>query len=833
MRKFYFSVFMCFIFLSGFSFSENADDTVPPVWTSFLPPDITADCGNIPTAETLTATDDSGTVTVTFSDQFIPGNCPGNFILNRTWTATDPSGNSITHTQFIFVLDTMLPLFVGNLPADITIGCDAELPEVPVLTAIDNCSTATVTFGQETLTGMEGNGFKTIARTWMALDECGNSSFFTQLITVLVPNNPFVQSIIQPTCANPIGTVTIGGLPNENWTLSIFTNGSDLQTINGNTPTTVVNLAPEIYSVVVSTSPNCTSTTGSILVGYDEVMSLVMDGVFQDYNNDGFMNVGDVVNYQFTLTNNFCNPLTNVTLTSQTLSIVGNPIASLDPETSDSTTFSATYVLTQADITNGQITHTAFAEGTSASLSMQVTDSSTETTALNTSNGLLLKAFLDTNSDGIQNNGEPNFNQGSFNYAINGGTVTSVSSSSSSIILYESNPSNTYALSYTVPSAQYACATTFNAITVPNGSGITTYNFPVTTLPFDDLAVYVTSFQAPPRPGFTYQNQITIHNQGNQTIPAGMLTFSNDPTVSIVSVAPAGSVSTPTGFTYNFTNLLANTSITLYVTMQVPTIPTVSLGQQLTHTASVSIPNGDINVTNNTSSITQTIVGSYDPNDKQESHGGQIQFDTFSANDYLTYTIRFENTGTANAINVRVEDVLDAQLDETSIRMVSASHDYVLERVGSNLTWKFSGIELPPSVPDTQIGHGYITFQIKPKTGFAIGDIIENTAEIYFDFNPAIVTNTHATEFVETLGSASFAFSNLNYFPNPVKNSLMISNDTLIESVAISSVLGQQMMSQKVNSLETEINMSVLSNGIYFVKVVSDGAEKTIKIIKE
>jgi len=73
----------------------------------------------------------------------------------------------------------------------------------------------------------------------------------------------------------------------------------------------------------------------------------------------------------------------------------------------------------------------------------------------------------------------------------------------------------------------------------------------------------------------------------------------------------------------------------------------------------------------------------------------------------------------------------------------------------------------------------------------------------------------------------------LNYFPNPVKNSLTISNEKLIDSIKITSILGQKMLSQKVNSLQTEIDLSELSIGIYFVKVTSEEKEKTIKIVKE
>jgi uncharacterized repeat protein (TIGR01451 family) len=237
--------------------------------------------------------------------------------------------------------------------------------------------------------------------------------------------------------------------------------------------------------------------------------------------------------------------------------------------------------------------------------------------------------------------------------------------------------------------------------------------------------------------------------------------------------------------------------------------------------------------TDNAASLSQVVIGSLDPNDKTESHGGRIVESGFTANDYLTYTIRFENTGTANAINVNVNDVLDAKLDETSIRMVDASHDYVLNRVGNNLNWMFDNINLPPSVSGTQIGHGYVVFKVKPKPGYVVGDIIPNLANIYFDFNPAIVTNTCNTEFVTALNNTNFVYNDLKCYPNPVKNSLSISNSSKIETIEITSILGQNVFIKQVNNLQTEIDMSGIANGVYFVKVTSDGLIKTVKIIKE
>ncbi|NJM78880.1 MAG: T9SS type A sorting domain-containing protein [Flavobacterium sp.] len=167
--------------------------------------------------------------------------------------------------------------------------------------------------------------------------------------------------------------------------------------------------------------------------------------------------------------------------------------------------------------------------------------------------------------------------------------------------------------------------------------------------------------------------------------------------------------------------------------------------------------------------------------------------------------------------------------------MIDASHDYILEKDVNNLSWKFNGIDLPPSVENTNIGKGYIVFQIKPTAGYALGDIIPNTAYIYFDFNPAIITNTQTTEFVAPLSNPSFAKNLFLVYPNPMTNEVFVTskNNTSIESLNITDVLGKTIYSEKINSTKTQLDVSGFQKGIYFLRVKSNGSEEVVKMIKQ
>jgi len=451
--------------------------------------------------------------------------------------------------------------------------------------------------------------------------------------------------------------------------------------------------------------------------------------------------------------------------------------------------------------------------------------------------GLRLNAFLDVNNNGAQDNGEQNFPLGQFTYEINNsGNVHNVVSPTGYYNIYDTNGNNSYDISYAIDpnyTASYGITTaSYSNVQVVIGGGLQTYNFPITiTQPYNDLAVHIIPVNAP-RPGFTYMNKIVYTNNGNQTITSGTVTFNHDPLVAIVTNTQTGTSPIANGFTYNFSNLLPFESREMTVTLQVPTIPTVTIGGLLTNTASIVPLSGDVVPENNSAVNSQIIIGAYDPNDKMEAHGERILYASFSTNDYLTYTIRFENTGTANAENVRVNDVLDAGLDANTIRMVSASHSYVMDRVGNNVNWIFEDIQLPPSVANTNIGKGYITFQIKPLSGFAVGDIIPNTASIYFDFNPPIITNTFNTEFVQQLGIDEFENNSFVFYPNPVSDWLTISvrGNATIAGVTVYDVLGKMVFAQQASNLSTQtIDLSAVSKGIYLIEVTTDTNHKVIK----
>jgi hypothetical protein len=524
------------------------------------------------------------------------------------------------------------------------------------------------------------------------------------------------------------------------------------------------------------------------------------------------------VNPDFFGSYNVNNPNSNINFTGQTVPMTA--FAQLIPNRQYS------LKLAVGDYQDSSYDSAVFIEGGSFTFGNQCQDN------------FQLVAFIDANNNGIKDTSEVNFSQGTFNYVVNESDEEIVNQASNGVLyIFPEDITASYDFTYSVYpelASYFSTTTSFsNIVHVAGGNNI--YYFPITNMqPYSDVEVAITSFQSPV-PGFSYNNVITYKNNGITPV-SGTLNYTHDSILMLTNITQTGTTPTTNGFTYNYTDLLPGESRVIITSFTVPTIPTVTLGQIVANTAS-STNAGDVNPANNSFNFSQVIVGSYDPNDKMEAHGGKIEFNDFDTNDYLFYTIRFQNTGTANAQFVRLVDDLNDKLDETSIRMVSASHDYTLTRTDMNLVWKFDQINLPPEIADEIGSNGYVQFKIKPKPGFTVGDIIPNTAEIYFDYNPAIITNTFNTEFVQVLGKPEFSQATIRLYPNPAKESFTIHNSgtETIGEISIYEISGK-IIFQQTKSFETQttIPVSNFSKGIYMVEIISENKSKlTKKLIVE
>lgn len=197
------------------------------------------------------------------------------------------------------------------------------------------------------------------------------------------------------------------------------------------------------------------------------------------------------------------------------------------------------------------------------------------------------------------------------------------------------------------------------------------------------------------RPGFEADYQLVVQNMGTQNVPTATVNLSfNDALQTFVSANPAPTATTANQLTFTITNLQPFQSRIINLKTELFAPPVINGGEISNFTATVTPNADDFTPNDNTFELAQTIVNSFDPNDKRVLQGEEI-FES-QTNEYLNYIIRFQNTGTASAIKVKVKDVLNENLDWNTFQMVSASHNYkVTIKDGNQVEFTFDNINLP------------------------------------------------------------------------------------------------------------------------------------------
>jgi uncharacterized repeat protein (TIGR01451 family) len=198
--------------------------------------------------------------------------------------------------------------------------------------------------------------------------------------------------------------------------------------------------------------------------------------------------------------------------------------------------------------------------------------------------------------------------------------------------------------------------------------------------------------------------------------------------------------------------------------------------------------------------------------------------------DILTYTIRFQNTGTAPAQNIVVVDTIDSDLDLSTFSMVSSSHPVELVNMGNGIMhFEFNGIWLPDSTSNEPLSHGQFTYRIRENVGNVNMSEITNTAYIYFDWNAPIITNTtyNVNVWIEGIDEASDLFK---VFPNPTTDAVTIEARDAF-NYTVYDLNGRAMIQGKGNTMET-ISLQTLMNGQYILSLNTGNSTRNLKVTK-
>ncbi len=422
--------------------------------------------------------------------------------------------------------------------------------------------------------------------------------------------------------------------------------------------------------------------------------------------------------------------------------------------------------------------------------------------------------YVDVNNNGSKDMGEP----GIAGQPIKIGTQTVYTNNDGYYVF--NKLADTYTITYT-PAAPYtgyaSSPVSYTVAATTAGQVYCGKNFGVVVPASQcDVAVDLIPLSTV-TPGFTAIYNIKVYNLNGVTT-GGLLTFNFEPGLTFKSAAPTqASFDNASAFvTWNVTNLAPGTYKSFTARLNVPV--NTALGNHIFSFAEFTT-NGsctEANLTNNIDTTHQTVVGSYDPNDKHVSPEGNIP----NNGQDLVYTIRFQNTGTAPAVNVVILDTLSNNLDWSTFEFKDASHNLNIQREGEFVGFLFSNIMLPDSNANEAESHGFVSYKIKALPNLAQGAQIKNTASIYFDFNEPIVTNTtvNTIDIELSIGDLNKGNVSITLAPNPIRDYTNISIAGATDApiyLEVRDMAGRLIQQQISESNVLKVERSNMASGIY------------------
>jgi hypothetical protein len=424
-------------------------------------------------------------------------------------------------------------------------------------------------------------------------------------------------------------------------------------------------------------------------------------------------------------------------------------------------------------------------------------------------------------------------------------------------------PTGTYTISEQVN--QYyplsACQNNSNSVSVVAASGCNTVvDFSNVLNPLHDLKVVTINATVPPIPGTGYQQKVIVRNEGTITESGIQLGYKCDSQIpfasaSLPSFVQLNSVTYPYSYSVQsgFPSLNPNGTYVMNLNFNTPT--TIPLGTVVNFYDTVAsmapiTANWLLDNTpwNNVNTFQTTVIGSYDPNYKEVSPKGQGAAGSVPmATKEFDYTIHFQNEGTYFAQNISVTDQLDADFDWTTLKPGYSDYEYTTTISETGLvTFRFENINLPwKSTYGDALSSGLVNYSIQRKTTAQNGTEFTNTANIYFDYNAPITTNTTLNTLDETAGVDEFTGSNgieaitVDLYPVPVSDQLTIrvNNVSKNESATVSIIdlMGNVVLSDKLDLGEGSTfmtkNLSGLMTGTYLTRIQFENGASIIKKI--
>jgi hypothetical protein len=496
------------------------------------------------------------------------------------------------------------------------------------------------------------------------------------------------------------------------------------------------------------------------------------------------------------------------------------------------------------------------ANGCSKTQSFTIGNANTDASCYCTIEGIV---YVDDNANCVIDGGETGIENMMIHCSGQGYTFTDANGYYSFEV-----PTGTYTITeQTHPNYSFSsCQNANTTVNITASAGcVSTVNISNQVNVISDLKVLTVNANIPPVPGNVYQQKVIIENIGTTTETDvqfgyehdGQLTYQNSSSPLLIQDGGPTNYGIHTGFP----TLNANTTEIILINYNTPT--NIPIGTEVIfHDSVANMAPIDVNWLldetpwNNVNTYGTTSIASYDPNYKEVSPKG-VDAPGYIPSDVteFNYTIHFQNEGTYYAQNIYITDQLDDDFDWTTLSPGYSDYSYTTTVSETGLvTFTFADIHLPwKSGFGDALSSGLINYSIDRKPNLPQGTEFTNTANIYFDYNAPITTNTTLNTLNDSIfleldevdnGQAKIEDKTMDIYPVPAQDFITIRVNNLIknEHATLNAIdlMGNIIQSEKISlsggsNMVTQ-NVSRLATGTYLTQVLfEDGSFLVKKVV--
>ncbi len=272
--------------------------------------------------------------------------------------------------------------------------------------------------------------------------------------------------------------------------------------------------------------------------------------------------------------------------------------------------------------------------------------------------------------------------------------------------------------------------------------------------------------------------------------------------------------------------------------------PSIPIGTLINTEVNVSTTTGlsDFNPLDNTDTLSQRVASSSDPITKTVTPDS-LPISQIAVAHNFEFLISFQNEGDVAVNKIIVLDTISENFDMKTFKMLSSSFEFDVEITILDkhvIQWTFDDISLPPKIEDEEGSRGFVQYAISSLSGLEVQDKLRNKAEIFFDSNDPITTNTAEVVFYTSTNTTDISLQDkISFYPNPAKNILyveslnLVSPDTKFQLLDINGKIVKSTYLDLKSGEQQQVELYDLESGIYLLKLIVEENTIVKKLIIE